>query len=234
MFDTKYVLLLVTLVLSGCGGVRTYGPPPGAVNPIDGSRSLIAADATILSDQDIERILTTRVDVPEKMRVAVLYLSHDRSREWSWWPDVKEDAIRSALNPVQTLVESERVFDVSFLPSFLLPAQKSVPLIREAAARYQADWVLIVKTTTRDFQKDRVLGQDEARVYCDAECAVLDVRSGTIPYTSLAAGEATALKTDEDYSLSETTLRAESKAVEQAMMENVTGLLEFLGRLEGP
>lgn len=233
-YSTKGILLLVALVFSGCGRVSTYGPPPGAVNPIDSSRSLIAADADILSDQDIERILTTRVDIPNNMRIAVLYFSHDKDREWSWEPGYNEDAFRTALDPVQRLVENERVFDVSFLPSFLLPAEKSVPLIREAAARYQADWVLIVKTRSRGFQKDRVLGKDEARAVCEVECAVLDVRTGTIPYTSLATGDATVIKTDKEYSLSETSLRAAREAVEQAMAENVAGLLEFLGRFEGP
>ncbi|MDO9695183.1 MAG: hypothetical protein Q7W56_10650 [Candidatus Latescibacteria bacterium] len=234
LFATKHLFLLAALVLSGCGHVSTYGPPPGAVNPVDNSRSLITADAKILSDQDIERILTARIEVPDKIRIAVLYLSHERDREWWWQPGFNEDASRSALVPVQRLVDNERVFDVSFLPSFLLPAQKSVPLIREAAARYQADWVLIVKTSTRDFWKDRVLGKDEARVLCDAECAVLDVRSGTIPYTSFATGEATVFKAKGEYSLSETSLRAEGQAVEQAMTTNIAGLLEFLGRLEGP
>ncbi len=230
----KCSTLLAVLVLSGCGRVGTYGPPPGAVNPVDGGRALIPADTEILSDQDIARILTARVDVPDKMRIAVLHLSHDRGSERSWQPSFSGIASRSALDPVLRLVDDKRVFDVSFLPSFLLPDQKSVPLIREAAARYQADWVLIVKTTTRDFWKDRALGKDEARAFCEAECAVLDVRTGTIPYTSLATGEATAFRAEGEYSLAETSLRAESMAVEQAMAENVAGLLAFLGRLGGP
>lgn len=234
LFSTKYTLLLAALVLTGCGRVGTSGPPPGAVNPNDTSRSLISSDAAILSDQEIARILTTRIDVPDKMRIAVLYLSHERGREWSWQPVIDEDARRSSLEPVRRLADHERIFDVSFLPSFLLPAQKSVPLIREAAARYQADWVLIVKTRSRDFKKDRVLGKDEARAFCDAECAVLDVRSGTIPYTSFATGEATVFKAEGEYSLMETSQRAEGKAVEQAMAENVAGLLEFLDGLESP
>lgn len=233
-FVSKYLLLLAILVLSGCGHVSTYGPPHGAVNPVDSSRSLIPADAAILSDQDIEQILTARIDVPDRIRIAVLYLSHERGREWWWQPGFDEDASRSALEPAQRLVDNERVFDVSILPSFLLPAQKTVPIIREAAARYQADWVLIVKTSTRVFRQDRVLGKDEARALCDAECAVLDVRSGTIPYTSFAMGEATVFKAEGEYSLAETSLRAESHAIEQAMTENVAGLLEFLGRLENP
>jgi hypothetical protein len=230
----KYIFFLAALVVAGCGRVSSNGPSPGAVDPVDRNRSLIATDAAVLSDQDIDRILTARVEVPGKMRVAVLYLSHDRSREWRRQRDFSEDTFRYALNPVLRLLENDRVFDVSFLPSFLLPDQKSIPLIREAAARYQADWVLIVKTETRDYEKDRVLGKDEARAYCEAECAVLDVRTGTIPYTSVAQGEATVHKIDGEYSLSETSLRAEGKAVEQAMMENVSGLLDFLGKIGSP
>ncbi|MBK9305341.1 MAG: hypothetical protein IPM94_16140 [bacterium] len=140
--------------LGGAGGrglrrISTFGPPPGAVDPVDRSRSLIPSDAAVLSDQEIDRILTARVEVPDRMRVAVLYLSHSRSRDWWQQNDLSEDSFRSALSPVLKLLEDERVSDVSFLPSFLLPAQKSIPLIREAAARYQADWVLIVKTEAR-------------------------------------------------------------------------------------
>ena len=230
----KYVFILAALVVAGCGRVATYGQPPGAVDPVDRSRSLIPSDAAVLSDQDIGRILTARVEVPDKMRVAVLYLSHDRSREWWQQVDLGGDSFRSALNPVLRLLENERVTDVSFLPSFLLPAQKSIPLIREAAARYQADWVLIVKTEAREYRKDRVLGKDEARACCEAECAILDVRTGTIPYTSVSQGEATAVKIDGEYSLSETSLRAEGMAVERAMTENVAGLLDFLGAIGSP
>lgn len=226
--------ILVVLVVAGCGRVSTFGPPPGAVDPVDRSRSLIPSDAAVLSDQEIDRILTARVEVPDRMRVAVLYLSHDRSRDWWQQNDLSEDSFRSALSPVLKLLEDERVSDVSFLPSFLLPAQKSIPLIREAAARYQADWVLIVKTEAREYRKDRVLGKDEARASCEVECVVLDVRTGTIPYTSVARGDATVEKTDEEYALSETSLRAEGQAIEQAMMENVEGLLIYLGNIGSP
>ena len=230
----KCVLILMALAVAGCGRISTSGPPPGAVDPVDRSRSLIPSDAAVLSDQEIDRILTAHVEVPDEMRVAVLYLSHGRSREWWQQSDLGEDSFRSALNPVLKLLDNERVSDVSFLPSFLLPAQKTIPLIREAAARYQADWVLIVRTEAREYRKDRVLGKDEARASCEAECVVLDVRTGTIPFTSVARGEATVEKTDGEYSLSETSLRAEGLAIEQAMVENVNGLLNHMGNIGRP
>lgn len=222
------LLLLSLLIVAGCGSIRTYGPPPGAVNPVDATRSLIPSDVALLSDQDIARILTARVEVPASMRIAVLHLAHDGGRQQAWWQGSGSDAMRTALRPVLKLLEDERVHDVSFLPGFLLPARPAIPLIREAAARYQADWVLVVRTETRDYYNDRLLGKDEARVRCEVECAILDVRTGTIPFTSVAQGEAMVAKSGGEYNLAETSLRAETEAVAQAMTENVSGLLEYL------
>ena len=228
-----HAVLLTLLASAGCGAVRTYAPPPGAVNPIDATRSLIPSDATLLSDQDIARILTARVEVPASLRIAVLHLGHDGDRERSWWQDAGRNAMRGALQPAQKLREDGRVTDVSFLPGFLLPTRPTIPLIREAAARYQADWVLIVRTEARDWYNDRLLGKDEARVRCEVECAVLDVRTGTIPFTSAAQGESTVAKTGQEYNLAETSLRAETEAVAAAMSENVAGLLAYLARISG-
>lgn len=231
---TRCMLLFALMIAAGCGTVHTYSPPPGAVDPVDATRSLIPSDAALLSDQDIGRILTARVEVPARMRIAVLHLAHDGGRHQAWWRAFDHRASRAALHPVMKLLECERVHDVSFLPGFLLPARPSIPLIREAAARYQADWVLVVRTETRDYYNDRLLGKDEARARCEAECVVLDVRTGTIPFTSVAQGEATAAKVDDEFSLAETSLRAESEAVANAMAENVAGLLAFLQRIDGP
>jgi hypothetical protein len=230
---SNFVLFLAALTLTGCGSIHTYGPPPGAINPIDNTRSLIPSDAAILSDQDIARILTARVEVPTSMRIAVLHLAHEGINEWSWRREDVQNDLRAALQPVLKLRDNARVFDVSFLPGFLLPAQPSIPLIREAAARYQADWVLVVRTASRGHRRDRLFAKDQARAYCEAECVVLDVRTGTIPYTSVAQGEATVTKTDDEYSLAETAFRAEKEAIAKAMAENVAGLLAFLERVQG-
>ena len=234
VFTPIFALILAALILAGCGSVHTYGPPPGATNPIDPTRSLIPSDAAILSDQDIARILTARVEVPASMRIAVLHLAHEGLSEWPWRVEDRQNDLRGALQPVLKLLDNARVSGVSFLPSFLLPAQPSIPLIREAAARYQADWVLIVRTASRGHRNDRVFAKDEARAYCEAECVVLDVRTGTIPYTSVAQGEATIMKSDGEFSLTETAFRAEKEAIANAMAENVAGLLAFLERVQGP
>lgn len=231
--SARFILFVAALALTGCGSVHTYGPPPGATTPIDPTRSLIPSDAAILSDQDIARILTARVEVPASMRIAVLHLAHEGISEWPWRVEDRQNDLRAALQPVLKLLDNARVVDVSFLPGFLLPAQPSIPLIREAAARYQADWVLVVRTSSRGHRRDRLFAKDLARAYCEAECVVLDVRTGTIPFTSVAQGEASVTKSDQEYSLAETAFRAEKEAIAKAMAENVTGLLSFLERVKG-
>ena len=230
----RFLLLLAAMATTGCSSVGTQGPPPGAVEEIEAGQSLFPSDAAILSDQEIARILSARVEIPESMRVALLYLEHRSmplsSRPWYYRRDEPQQELRLAMQSVHRLLEDNRVYDVSYLPTFLLPKQKSVGLIREAAARYQADWVLIFKSETRPHEKDRTFGTDEARAYCLAECAVLDVRTGTIPFTSRASQDVTIAKTDEDWSLSEAVDRAELEAIDAAMSENVENLLQYLER----
>ena len=228
--------LTLAATLAGCGGVSTYGPPPAATDQlVEGAPSLIPTDAGLLSDAEIARILTTRVEIPVRMRVAVIYLEHRsqplHSGRWSGGSGAPHDDLRLAVTSVLKLRKSDRVVDVSYLPSFLLPQEKTVPLIREAAARYQADWVLVFASRSLPRERDRLLGDDEARVTTLVECAVLDVRTGTIPFTSTAVRERTEKKRDDDYSLADTRLRAEMRAIDAAMGENVDNLLRFLGRV---
>jgi len=39
-----FMLLLAAVVLAGCGRVSTYGPPPGAVNPVEGLLAFLDPD----------------------------------------------------------------------------------------------------------------------------------------------------------------------------------------------
>ncbi len=234
----KYLLLLLALALAGCSSVGKPGPPLGAMEEIPPGRSLFPSDAAVLSDEDIARILGARIEIPERLRVALLYLEHRSmplgNRGWGYWDYRKgepQDELRLAVRSVQLLEDSKRIGDVSYLPTFLLPERTTVGLIREAAARYQADWVLVFRTETHPHQKNRVFGVDEARAYALAECAILDVRTGTVPFTSRASEDLTLPKTDEDWSLSETVDRTEMEAIDAAMSKNVQNLLRYLEQL---
>jgi hypothetical protein len=231
----RHFTLLAIVVFVGCGSVATQSPPPRTTEYPEPELSLFTSDAAVLTNADIDRILNIRVEIPQKIRVGLLYLEHRSlpvyGRSWYHRYEEPTDELRLAVESVQRLQEDSRVYDVSYLPTFLLPKQKTVGLVREAGARYQADWVLLFKTETRSYSKDRVFGSDEARAYCVAECAVLDVRTGIIPFTSRARQDVTAEKDDEEWTLSETVARGEIAAIEAAMTENIDNLLRFLEQL---
>jgi hypothetical protein len=232
----RKLILLTLVIVTGCGSVSTQKPPPNAIEPHDPEESLFASDAELLSDDDINRILKTRVHIPEAIRVGLIFLEHrslpDYGRYWYYYRiEEPTEELRLAVKPVLRLRDDDRVYDVSYLPTFLLPEQLTVGVIREAGARYQADWVLLFKTETRSYSKWRPFRPDQARAYCVAECAVLDVRTGIIPFTSRAKQNITIEEEDKEWSATETVERSELVAIEAAMNENIDNLLRFLKQI---
>lgn len=231
----RKLILLTLVIVTGCSSVSTQKPPPNAIEPHDSEESLFASDAELLSDDDINRILKTRVHIPEAIRVGLIFLEHrslpDYGRYWYYRIEEPTEELRLAVKPVLRLTGHERVYDVSYLPTFLLPEKLTVGVIREAGARYQADWVLLFKTETRSYSKWRLFRPDQARTYCVAECAVLDVRTGIIPFTSRAKQDVTIEEEDKEWSTTETLERSELVAIEAAMNENIDNLLRFLEQI---
>jgi hypothetical protein len=214
-------------------------PPPSyddngpGYDPAD--ESLFYSDAEILSDDDIQWILETPFRLPESVRIAILHIGH-RSLDrygYSWYyrpPQERELSLSPKF--IDRLRESERVYDASYLPTFLLPKEKSVGLVREAAARYQADLVLIFKTESRVYDRYKFLRGKEAKAYCTAECALLDVRTGIIPFTSRSMQDFIVNKESGEFEFSEAVARAEAAATDAAMLENAENLLRFIEQLE--
>jgi len=61
----------------------------------------------------------------------------------------------------KALTASERVVEVVIMPSLLTPRDTTIPLLREAAVRLQADLLLIFSITSDTYYKDKWLESDE-------------------------------------------------------------------------
>ena len=226
----RSLAIFLILGCAGCGTLGTVAPPPNADLVHDPSRPIFAADQAAISDADIARILDTRIELPGTMRVGLVHLGHERLEDGrrhdlgdrTRWPVVTE-----AFLPLR---DHERVYDVSYLPRLMLPAKLSAGNLRATAARYQADWVLVFETGTTVLKKNRLLGTDEARAYCTAECVALDVRTGLIAFSSRAQVSLEGDKKDGEWSLEETAGQVEQAAVEKAMAESIDQLVRFLDR----
>lgn len=234
MIERRPSLILPALWLlaaAGCASIASRPHPAlHTVSPNDQQQpvSLFPADRAALSDPEIEKILSARPLLRPEMRVAVLHLEH-RSVDFSW-------LYRS--EPVPTTWLHEKLFaalrgaagihDASYLPAFLTPQKLTVGHLREAAARYQADLLLIFRTECRTHKQFRLFSASQAKAYCLADAGVIDVRTGLVPFSSRAVEQYVIDQQQAEMDLEETVRRSEQTAVEAAMAENGRNLAAFM------
>ncbi len=196
-----------------------------------GPLSLFPDDQAVLADADIERILQARPVLRDRLRIAVLHIGH-RSVDFAWLyhsEPVPATWLQEKL--FASLNAAAGVHDASYLPSFLIPPKRTIGHLREAAARYQADLLLVFQSECRTHQQYRFFQASQAKAYCLADAGLLDVRTGLVPFTSRAVQEYLLEEHRSDLDLGDTVRRSEQTAVEAAMAENAQNLVTFLGSL---
>ena len=179
------------------------------------SESLFKEDQAALSNEDLQRILAAKVTVPERAKLAVV--RYGRLPYWWGW---SEDFVRLNeeidSNFLGTLRGSGRLREVAYLPSLVTPNLMTLPYLRQSAARCQADLVLVYRTSTRTYAKQKWFAADRTRAYCTVEAVVLDTRTGLIPFSTVVNEYFSASKTKGELDFAETVAKAEQKAIGQA------------------
>lgn len=201
----------------------------GGRREADDGKPLFKGDASVLSDADIERILAHRLTLPKQCRVALLNLSE--ANTWRFYSGdfvQLNESLEEEL--IGTLRGSPRVYDASFLPSLLVPEVRTVPHLREAAGRYQADLVFAYRSRCSSYEKFRFFKPDEVRAYCSVEAVLLDVRTGIVPFTSVATVDLESRAAPEDKEFQETIKKNELNAVGKALGQIARELVAFLDK----
>jgi len=126
-------------------------PPETILESADLQSSLFKGDQAVISDQDIARILNTQVNLAGRHRLAILNLG---SRNY-WSDELAEVEAKNSDNLLQTLKASPQLADALFLPSLLVPEKRTVPYLREASARIQADLLFVYNARIETFRRDR-------------------------------------------------------------------------------
>lgn len=221
----------LAVMLGGCASKRAM-PETGAYTILeryeedrDGGGSLFKGDSEILSDADIARILGFTLQLTDSNRLAVLKLGTTRY----WSEDHAKIDRENLVTFLDRLRSSGRVAYVAQLPRLLVPEKTTVPYLREAAARSQADLLLVYDTAVRTFTKYRAFGKDEARALCSVDAVLLDVRTGIVPFTSRRTEEVMVTKSADDLNFSETTAKAVSAAEGRALQAVAEDTVAFLG-----
>jgi len=232
-FAILAVLIAGCLTASGCAKRKSVIPRPPYAGDISGDserlqESLFKGDQAVLSNQEIERILSGHISVADRRRLAVLGLT---SRSL-WSQSIAEADAQNSERLLQTLKSSPQLTQVRIMPALLIPEKRTVPYLREAAARFQADLLLVYTTRIQTFRRDRLLGPDEVRARCLAESVLLDVRTGIVAHTARATESIAVKKTSADLNFGETIAKAESDAVGKALVSLANELTAYLGELQ--
>jgi hypothetical protein len=233
-----FLVLLGALALAGCSttysaerpGSYYDGALAGAVLERE-TESLFTSDEAILSSADIERILAYRWQAPPLNRIGIVALGQNL------WFGYSEELTRSGTEIQTRLVNrlraSPRVYDASYVPTLLIPQKRAVGHFREAAARYQADLIMVYQASCRTYDKYRLFSPDEAKSYCNVEAVLLDTRTGIVPFTVTASRDFMTKETRADLNFRETLARAELAALADALDEIGGEVVTFLAKGKG-
>jgi hypothetical protein len=220
--------VVFTVLLMACGcAKRMVAPPPPPAETILGAadneglqQSLFKGDQAVLSDQDIARILGTQIKLTDRHSLAILNLSSVNP----WSEDLAETEAKNFDNLVRALKSSPQLTEVRLLPSLLVPEKRTIPYLREAAARIQVDLVFVYTTRIQYFRRDRFLKADEVHAQCVAQSVLVDVRTGIVVHTGHATENIATKKTPGDLNFDETVARAQSEARGKAVLSLANAL----------
>jgi len=233
--NIRTLLTMITIVFTAWGCMKKMAappppPPPETILGDEGNgslqQSLFKGDQTVLSDQDIARILGTQLTLTDYHRLAILNLRPS----YLWSEELSEIETKNFDNLVRVLKSSPQLTEVRLLPSLLVPEKRTVPYLREAAARVQADLLFVYTTRIQTFQRERFLKAGEVHARCVAESVLLDVRTGIVVHSGRATENIDMTKTPSDLNFDETLARAESEARGKAVLSLANALIVRLGQ----
>lgn len=225
---------LAGLWMTGCQATTAAREPnvgrlamSGIVAGDAGAGSLFPGDQAVLTNGQIELILGSKVYPPANGRIAVVRLGQ---RDPFWWISEELAALdQQTTDGLMTkLRSSPRVADALLLPSLLVPQQMTIPYLREAAARVQADSLLVYRTFTQTYETTGWFSPDRTKAHCTVEALLLDTRTGIVTTTAVATQNFALSQSSHDANFSETIARAEEKATAQALARVGDDLLHFL------
>lgn len=226
-------IAIAIVMLTGCATSQPRMMPvtaefaPSLSREPASNPSLFSADAAVLSDADIDRILRFTYVPPKQTRIAVLALGQAR------WFEYSDELARSGEEVQKRFTDqletAPAIKKASYLPSLLIPATRSVGYFREAAARYQADTLIVYQSSCRTYEKYRVFASNTSKSFCNVEAAILDVRTGIVPFTTTVTQEFSADQTGSDANIYETMRKAELSAISDALGRVADQIILFFG-----
>ncbi len=199
------------------------------------ARSLFASDQSVISQAAIDTILSSKIVLPDNSKLALINFSGHNTPNSSiygygyWRSEAYLKLQQSYIDTLTSKIESsDKIKNVSLLPSLLTPQNPTIPILREAAVRLQAPILLVYRINSDIYQEYRVFKAKKSKAYATVEIVLLDVRTGIIPFTAISTKEYQSTKNRNDTSDGDFLKRTERVAVNYALEDVAEQLIEFL------
>jgi hypothetical protein len=228
--------IIIIIAFGGCAAPPAMMTEEYQERPVI-ETSLFSSDQAIIGEDAIQRLLSGKIVLPEKSKIAAVKLPTAKERERARYhygsfyfeSEQYQKSQQMFFETLQlSLIGTRRVSEVTILPSLMIPENPSISVLREAAVRVQADLLLIYRTYSNVYEKYVFLGRDKVKAYCSVEAVLLDVRTGIIPFTNIVTEVFEDRKEDEDITNEEMLLRAENMATQKSLESIGAELGKFL------
>jgi hypothetical protein len=197
--------------LDGVNGDKPPAQPATRASGFGLDRQVYDNEGRPVTDEEVGRLLDWRVALPKNARIALLEARSYREYYNCGWgePDRRVEGAEWSAHPATPedvdavkgdLLASNRIESVTTVPSVFLPARADLGRCRYAAARANADLVLLYAKATREIRYRNklanlyplivglVLPGEETVVATRVEGALVDARTGRV--FSVAQGSA--------------------------------------------
>ena len=212
--------LLVLAALAGCATPVAVSANSPAVEAASAEPFALAGSAESLTEAEVERLLGAVVAVRAGGRFAVLQVTSAATSSTYGWRTGSEAGLRSreaTVEALRTRLRDGGAASVEALPALLVPAEASVPALRELAVRLQVDGLLVFRASGDLYERYRLFSSNSYKAYATCEALLLDTRTGAIPFTTVVTTETVTQKNDGDFSDADAARRAVEDAVLQAV-----------------
>jgi hypothetical protein len=189
--------------------------------------SLFKDDQAVMGNDELKTVLGSKVELPSRAKLAVVRFGR-LPYWWGWSEDfvrLNEQIDADFLGKLRT---SGRLRDVAYLPSMVTPSTMTIPHLRQAAARLQADLILVYRTSTYNYEKHRWFRAPRTKAYCTVAAVLVDTRTGVIPFSTVVSERYAATQGKKDYQFDETVARAEQQAISRAWLRLAEESVGFL------
>jgi PBP1b-binding outer membrane lipoprotein LpoB len=194
------------------------------------SESLFNSDNSVLTNNAVDQILNQEIDYLRDANIAVLKFPDNYSNPYNnYLSETYLKNTQAYLDTVSSVLSNTGLFDkVVLLPNLLTPSRPSIPLIREAAVRLQAEYILVYKINSNVYSRYRSFRANEYKAFSTIEMVLIHTRTGIIPYTHIETQEAFRKKTSNDLDDSEAVSKTIQLATVLSLEKAGDNLVEFL------